>query len=260
MSKFHCKTTDSVQLLQAHWTDLAERADRDSRPYFTDFVPVEDFSLAEPIAKRAGVQCVPFGGTEETQRVMLCFAPEWLPVESEHFPLTCITLSYPKSKELTHRDFLGAFLACNIERDTIGDILISGGMAQAFVCSHVAPILLQELTQIGSVGVQVTQDLPVTLSAGATFLTLCGTVASLRVDALTAFVTRLSREKASQLIRQGKVICRHTAIDTPSALMQSGDVFSIRGYGKFRLNSIDGITRKGRYHITIYQYQGTSKK
>lgn len=38
--------------------------------------------------------------------------------------------------------------------------------------------------------------------------------------------------------------------------MQIGDVFSVRGYGKFRIDTMDGVSRKGRYHITIQKYQG----
>ena len=65
-------------------------------------------------------------------------------------------------------------MACNLERDTIGDILISDKMAQMFVCSQVAPVLLQELCQVGRIGVSVTGDDPVCLSAQADFLPIQG--------------------------------------------------------------------------------------
>lgn len=250
------KSSDTMQQFRAHWSDLASRCIRDSCPYFTDFVPVEDVPAAESIARSAGAVCTAWGGTENTTRVMLCFAPEFIPVEPEQFPIQCLTFSYRVPKPPAHRDFLGACMACNLERDTIGDILISDKMAQMFVCSQVAPVLLQELCQVGRIGVSVTGDDPVCLSAQADFLPIQGTIASLRADAVTAFVTHLSREKAVQLIRQGRLTCRHATIETPSASMQIGDVFSVRGYGKFRIDTMDGVSRKGRYHITIQKYQG----
>lgn len=249
-------TDDIVQLLKAHWKDLAERSNRDNRPYFTDFVPEEDRAWAEAIAQAAGVSCKMWGGVEQASRVILCFVPEWIPVAKTQFPIQCLTFSYRAAAPPRHRDFLGAFMACNLERDTVGDILIDSHIAQAFVCAHVSPVIRQEVRQIGRIGVRVTEDDPVCLSPQTAFLMLQGTVASLRADAVVAFVTHLSREKAVQLIRQGRLTCRHATIETPSASMQIGDVFSIRGYGKFRLDAVDGLTRKGRYHITIQKYQG----
>lgn len=249
------KKSNTLQRIKAHWSDLARRSDRDNRPYFTDFVPQEDGSMAEAIAQAAGVTCTMWGGVKHAQRVILCFSPEWIKVTKVQFPIQCLTFSYPTANSPEHRDFLGAFMACNLKRETIGDILIDGHIAQVFVCAHVAPIIVQEIRQVGRVSVSVTEDNPVCLAATTTFLTLNGTIASLRADAVVAFVTRLSREKAVQLIRQGRLTCHHTAIETPSASMQIGDVFSVRGYGKFRLEAMGEATRKGRYHITIQKYQ-----
>ena len=244
---------ETQQLLYAHWRDLSRCSRRDNRPRFTAFLPAEDERAAGDFAAKEGVLCTAWGGTEHTARVMLCFSVI-LPAP-EQFPLCCLTLRYHSARPPEHRDFLGSLMACNIERETIGDILISSEMAQIFVCRHIAPVVIQELRQVGGTGVTVSEDEPVCLSAQTAFKTLTGTVASLRADAIAAFVTRLSREKAAQLIRQGRLTRFHTTVETPSASMQTGDVFSIRGYGKFRLEEIGGITRKGRYHIIIYQYQ-----
>lgn len=76
-----------MQQFRAHWSDLASRCIRDSHLYFTDFVPAEDVPAAESIARSAGAVCTAWGGTENTTRVMLCFAPEFIPVEPEQFPI-----------------------------------------------------------------------------------------------------------------------------------------------------------------------------
>ncbi len=255
MGHFGSGMQDALGLLTAHWRDMAERCRRDNRPYFTDFVPAEDFVIAEKVAAASGVQCLAWGGVTAAARVLLCFLPENFPMETSDFPITCLTFTYRSVKPLSHRDFLGSMLSCNLERDTIGDILIAETTAQAFVCRRVAAVLEQELMQVGRVGVHVDSSQPVFLSPQDALCPVTGTVASLRADAIVAFATRLSREKAAQLIRQGRMTCRHTTIETPSAQMQIGDVFSIRGFGKFRIDAVDGVTRKGRYHITIQKYQ-----
>lgn len=103
------------------------------------FLPAEDTAMAEAIANTAGAVCTAWGGTENTTRVILCFAPDFIPVTPEQFPIQCLTFSYRVPKPPTHRDFLGACMACNLERDTIGDILIDTKMAQ---CSSVPMWLL----------------------------------------------------------------------------------------------------------------------
>ena len=246
---------ESQQLLEAHWDDLARRSDRDNRPYFSAFYPQEDLQAAERIAAANGVTCTAWGGTEGTARVMFGFAPEWSVPEFPQFPLTCLTFRWRGAENPGHRDFLGALMGCDLARETVGDILIADGIAQVFVCVPAASVILQELHQIGRVGVTVTEDDPVCLSAETAYLLIEGSVASLRADAITALVTKQSREKAVLLIRQGRLTCRHAVINAPAAPLQVGDVFSIRGYGKFRLAEDGGLTRTGRHHITIQQYQ-----
>ena len=107
MASRNMKMTDAVQQLKAHWNDLANRCMRDNRPYFTDFLPAEDTAMAEAIANTAGAVCTAWGGTENTTRVILCFAPDFILVTPEQFPIQCLTFSYRVPKPPTHRDFLG---------------------------------------------------------------------------------------------------------------------------------------------------------
>ena len=154
---------ESQQLLEAHWDDLARRSDRDNRPYFSAFYPQEDLQAAERIAAANGVTCTAWGGTEGTARVMFGFAPEWSVPEFPQFPLTCLTFRWRGAENPGHRDFLGALMGCDLARETVGDILIADGIAQVFVCVPAASVILQELHQIGRVGVTVTEDDPVCL-------------------------------------------------------------------------------------------------
>jgi len=134
---------DAQQLYLAHWRDLAQRSYRDGRPYFTMFLPQEDFFLAEKIASSCGVSCVAWGGAKDTDRVLFGFSP--FPIAADIFSITCLTCRYPIDADVYHRDFLGALMACNLEREIIGDILISPGLAQIFVCQQAVPVILQEL-------------------------------------------------------------------------------------------------------------------
>lgn len=42
--------------------------------------------------------------------------------------------------------------------------------------------------------------------------------------------------------------------NSPKILLEEGCTFSVRGYGKFKLLSVDGTTKKDRIHITLNKF------
>ena len=144
-------------------------------------------------------------------------------------------------------------MSCGIQRETIGDIVIAAGKAQAIVTEAVAP-LLRELTKIGRFGVKVTDDVPFAMQTAQNFREISGTVASLRIDAVAALAIRESREKTVRLLQQDRITVNYSQAASPSLMLSEGDLFSVRGYGKFRLKSVTGLSKKGRLHILIEQF------
>lgn len=56
------------------------------------------------------------------------------------------------------------------------------------------------------------------------------------------------------MIRSGIVTLNYQEVLQPDKLLKAGDVFSVRGHGKFRLKEVGEPTKKGRLHITIEQF------
>ena len=75
------------------------------------------------------------------------------------------------------------------------------------------------------------------------FIEKATTVSSLRLDSVVSAATGLSREKSSNLIKGGYVTVMYNIIESPSHQINEGDVFSVRGSGKFILFSINGKTK-----------------
>ena len=63
-----------------------------------------------------------------------------------------------------------------------------------------------------------------------------------------------SRNKAVSLINSEKVQVNFKICAQTSATLKEGTVFSVRGFGKFELASVNGETKKGRISITIKKY------
>ncbi|MDE7290085.1 MAG: hypothetical protein K2N71_11390 [Oscillospiraceae bacterium] len=64
----------------------------------------------------------------------------------------------------------------------------------------------------------------------------------------------ISREKSAMLIKGGSVSVMYSVETAASCQLSEGDIFSVRGHGKFVLYSVNGRTKKDRFHITVKKY------
>mgnify|MGYP000743597166 FL=1 len=78
--------------------------------------------------------------------------------------------------------------------------------------------------------------------------------ASARADAVTATITGLSRSSTSLLFREKKFSLNNRLYENSSYQLKPGDVFSIRGYGKYEFVETGSATRKGRLNIELLRY------
>ncbi len=216
---------------------------------FSSFLNESQRALAEQIVKKSRVSYRFYGGFEGAQRVMLGVFPDYIEPLTEYFPVSAYTFTYPLKFTLSHRDFLGALMAQQIKRETIGDIVISEGKAFVFVDERVKKVIETQFDKIGSVGVDIFEGLENFLKIPQKFRPIKGTLPSLRLDAAVSLVTGLSREKSSKLILNKLVQVNYFEKDKDTVMLNEGDIISVRGYGKFKLTTVGTITRKGRISV-----------
>lgn len=246
----------SESLLYARIQDAAAMCLRRNRPCFVGFLTEEERGPAEQAASReAGVCHLFFGGYALAVRGMLALFPSDFPAEAVRFPFSAIGFSYREEATLCHRDFLGTLLGCGIERDAVGDILCGKGLSVAFVKEDLVPYLSEQISRVGREGVTLlpAYDGPLPVTQEAEMLRL--TVASPRLDAVLAAVAHLSRAKAAETIAAGCVQVCHTVCTAASRELKIGDTLSVRGVGRFAVESFDGETKKGRNIITVKKYR-----
>lgn len=252
--KTFLRESQADKVLSAHILDIAERCCRDCTVYSTRFLDERQSFLAEKLLSgRVDCNVRFWGGYENAQRKVCCIAPEWLEITDELVPIYCITFKYREADVLTHRDFLGAFMSLKIQRETIGDIVVGSGITQAFATETAAKLIL-EIDKIGRCGVQAIESETFDMLCVQNFREITGTVSSLRIDAVASLAIRLSREKTAGLIRQGKVELNYSVVCSSSLNVSEGDIFVVRGFGKFRLKSVTGLSKRERLHIIIEQY------
>ena len=77
---------------------------------------------------------------------------------------------------------------------------------------------------------------------------------SLRADAVLAVMLHTSRTRAAEYIAAGRVEINHLPAEKPSAPVYEGDVFTVRGKGRFALTALPGKSKKERLIIEFFQY------
>lgn len=232
------------------------------RPFFLGFLDEAEAASCETFLKKSReTNWLFWGGYEEAERRILGLFPDYLDSQAEDFPraelfpLVPLTFLFRESDFLSHRDFLGSFMALGIERDVIGDILVGQGRCIAFIRREMEAYFLQNLRKIGRVGVRMVSGMEGELPYQREFETLPGVVASPRLDCLVAFLCRTSREKAAGLITAGMVMRNHKEVLSVSEQLKEGDSLSVRKHGKFIIDRLGPLTGKGRLSVQCRKYK-----
>ncbi|MBD5142886.1 MAG: hypothetical protein HDT22_04645 [Ruminococcus sp.] len=242
------KQQEEDKILLAHVQDMCRR---NAWRSFTNFLDMRQYCMLKKYLLQGSYQF--YGGYTDSERGILCIHLQDCPPEQEEFPITCLTIKFREADKLTHRDILGCFMSQQIERNTIGDILVASGKIQCFVLNKIAPVILP-IKKIGRVGVKITDQLSFSGDYQQQMQEITGVVSSPRLDAVLKIALHMKRQECSRLILAGLVMVNYQEIMKPDVLLTAGDIFSARGYGKFKLKTISTPNQKGRLHIMIEKY------
>ena len=244
---------DEQSLFLRRMQELASRAE--GWYTFSDFLtPAEQSWL---LTERLPTRITLWGGAELCERRMAAFGdPEDFGMPPE-FPFICISCT-PKSQKyadpLSHRDILGAVLSLGLDRRGIGDIFINDNVGYLFAAEHLAPYICENLTRIRHTDVicapcEAAEEL---LQPRLTEKDVV--MASRRADAALCAVFHLSRSEGAEKFRRGLVFRNSLPLEDPAAELRDGDILSLRGAGRFRLEEVTGETGKGRLQGRISLY------
>ncbi len=233
--------------------DLRERCERTCSVTNTAFLtPAEQYALSAWSRRAADCRMILRGGVEGAERCAAFFLPFYME-ETDFDPgeyIRCIKVTAGFGQP-GHRDYMGAVLGLGIKREWLGDIMVEGSTAHIFCLNTVADHLLASLDKVGRYGVK-TREIPLSEAPvpkrevkEVTF-----SVMSLRLDAVAAGMFNLSRTSAAGMIAAGEVSLNYSECLRPDAIVQPGDIVSVRGCGKGSLASVGGQSRKGRTFVT----------
>ena len=232
------------RVLLGHILDKYDQCRQRNLPTNTAFLSPAEAQGARDLLRAAAIHegFALLGGYEGAERRMLFFLPDWQEEADASDAMAFLRAAWHESEHPTHRDLLGSLMALGVERETLGDILVSEGI----------------ITKIGVIG--ILRLIYFVIGADALRVPeqkvkeIRDTVATLRLDAVTAAGFSMSRGKAAELIAAGRVQKNYREVTKGDASVAQGDVISARGLGKFEVAEVGGLSKKGRTGILLRRY------
>lgn len=240
------------ELTKKRLTELSHRAFERGYTTFSDFLNLEEISLLKSL--HTEIEYNLYGGYDNADRCVASFGE----CEEYQYPISCIKIEPANQKfadELSHRDFLGALMNLGINRNTLGDIIVTNNTGYLFCLNSIKEYILQNLDRIKHTTVRCTESVLPAEIAEKKPEPVELTVSSQRVDIIVAAVFKLSRNAVTQLVNQEKVFINSKIAYKESLTLKSGDIVSVRGKGKFIFDGEIRQTKKNKSVIGIRLYK-----
>ena len=234
--------------------DLLMRADSLFEIQITEFLSPDLIYVFDQICHQlTELTLIKWGVFSDFERAKLVFLPDYVEVPSLDESIALLEVSYnQKFNTLEHKDALGALMALGIKRNKIGDIVVFEGGFQVAVSSELSSYFENSVDKVGRAGVSIKRIScdQVRIKQNET-KKINATVKSLRLDSVIATCYNLSRSQAQVLVQGEKVKVNHQVISKPEYSPKETDLISVRGYGRFHVDEVLGVTKKDRIRIVL---------
>lgn len=229
----------------------------------TNFLDMYQISLVETFLRKIKFSnYLLYGGYEQAERKILIIYPEKYDLETVNkyyensINIVRIDLEDEDKGKFTHRNYLGGIIKLGINREKIGDIIVTEDGADIITIKEFSNILneqLQALTRFSQSKItilEIKQLRKHTIQIESIKIIL----PSLRLDNIVSDLAKTSRSKAVQIINSERVFINGQNETKVSKQVKLDDVITIRGKGRFIIKEFVGNTRSGRIIVRIEKY------
>jgi len=232
-----------------------EQASNNFYAVLTDFLNPREQKMVESLNgyfPDITVQFYGGGNNSQRERLRAILLPEYFEYTHDDFEITVFEVSYPdKFVTLSHRNLLGAIMSLGMERSIIGDI-VNGEKTQFAVTAPFTELFKTELTRIKNAPLKLT-EIPHSEFTDANVKMRPTTIlsTSYRLDTVVSLVIKEGRTKSKERVEKEKVKVKHSIVDEPSFIIETGDIISVRGFGRFAVTEQIAQTKKGKYRLEV---------
>lgn len=165
------------------------------------------------------------------------------------------TLRFKDISGIEHRNILGSITHLGINREKVGEIIKVDDYWYVYCLKPIGTFLFSNGLRFAG------QDLKLEIlnenfipSNFRKFEDVRIIVSSLRLDCFVKELARTSREIAQKFIKSGNVNLNYDECKDFDKKINENDIISIRKEGKFKVDSLGGLTKKNKYVVNIKRY------
>lgn len=234
-------------------TSWKQQVEEQYAPKRTDFLDPRQRQIMEAVVGQGDVKVAFWGGWPNAERQRALLYPSYFEPSEAEFGLQLYGVKYPqKFAVIRHPQLLGSLMGLGLKREKFGDILQKDASFQLILAEEVSAYVEANFTHIGKTAVTIEPlSFENVIIPKEEWHHSSVTVSSLRLDAVVAALPGMSRQKAQDAIKGGAVKLNWQPAEAVAAECEEGDMLSVRGIGRIKLQSIDGQTKKDKWRITL---------
>lgn len=155
--------------------------------------------------------------------------------------------------KIKHSDVLGSLFALGLSHEVIGDIFVESDYIYFSILTKVVPIIEEYFRTVSRYSITL-EKCPITLKeTHEEEFTI--SVSSMRIDCILSRIIPCSRKSSLEFIKEGRVLLFNREISSFNLILKKGDILSIRGVGKYRIEDEVGSSKSGKRIISVIKYR-----
>lgn len=187
----------------------------------------------------------------DSDRRIIAFNKE----EYNEFPVRLVEIKCnTKFSKLAHKDYLGALMSLGINRNKMGEVILSCDRAFVTVSLDMVDFIINNLDRVKSLSCKCTVIDDFTNLPTINYEEKLVISTSKRLDSIVSAISNISRSKACDYIENQRVLVNYVMIREKSYCINENVKITIKGIGKFKIGEIFGTSKSGRLKIKIYKY------
>lgn len=235
-------------------TGWIQQASDEYRPILTHFLnPRQQYILSTLVNGDSELKLQFQGGYSGAEMCRAFIFPDYVDSADLDFGINLFDIDYPrKFTQLQHGQILGSIMGAGIDRNVLGDIITDGDHWQFFITTDMSRYVVSQVDRMGKIKVRLNQiELTDHLAPIDAWEEESTTLSSTRLDNVVATGFHLSRHHAKELIEAGRVQLNWNDFGRPDYQLEHQDIISVRGFGRVRLTSVNGVTKKDKLKVTL---------
>lgn len=191
------------------------------------------------------------GGYKESERSMIFIYPFYMDYNDIDNTLRFLQIEGNfKFRSISHKDYLGALMNLGIKREKVGDIIIHDNFCQLIVSNDICDFIMMNMDKVSKNSVTIKEISRDEIHYNPpNYKEMSFTVSSDRADCIISGLYNISRQDSLKYINGEKVHVNYEKINSPSRVIESETLISVRGRGRAIISQVGELTKKGKIKI-----------